>query len=227
MLRKLKPTIAVIDSGMGGVSVLKQLLELNSFENYIYFADNLHMPYGKLSPKFLRARVEKIINMLNEKYCVDLIVVACNTASSVLDATKFKNVITMEFDKSKTYLATPLTRKMNEEVNVIADCRLAKMIEDNILNKKKLKTIIKNHITFLGLENYKEIVLGCTHYELVADIFREILPETRIIKNSENVVKRIDLTKFSAYEVGEPTILVLQSKPSKRYRETLNKLIRG
>ena len=101
MLNKLKPTIAVIDSGIGGISVLNQLLLKFKTGNYIYFADNLFMPYGNKSAKFVKTRVEEIIESLNKNYQPDYVIVACNTASSVIDKAKYNNVLTIEFNKSK------------------------------------------------------------------------------------------------------------------------------
>ena len=84
MLNKLKTTIAVVDSGIGGTSVLSELIEKYPHYNYIYFADNLNMPYGKKSKRFLLKRAKEIIDVLKNSYKVDAIIIACNTLSSVI-----------------------------------------------------------------------------------------------------------------------------------------------
>ena len=63
MLNKLKPTIAIIDSGIGGISVLKALLNKYHCGNYIYYADNLYMPYGKHTKSFVK-KAENALNKL-------------------------------------------------------------------------------------------------------------------------------------------------------------------
>ena len=143
MLNKLKPTIAVIDSGIGGISVLNQLLLKFKTGNYIYFADNLFMPYGNKSAKFVKTRVEEIIESLNKNYQPDYVIVACNTASSVIDKAKYNNVLTIEFNKSNPILATNLTSKQLAGFHVIADKNLANLIEKYIDDKNKMKQIIK------------------------------------------------------------------------------------
>ena len=84
MLKGKNPTIAIVDSGIGGVSVLKQLIAKYNGGNFIYFADNLYMPYGNKNKIWLKNRIEEIIGILQDRYNVDYIIIACNTASSVL-----------------------------------------------------------------------------------------------------------------------------------------------
>ncbi len=224
MLNKLKTTIAVVDSGVGGVSVLRELKSRYPNYNYIYFADNLYMPYGKRSKTFLKKRLDEIIKFLNEKYLVDEIILACNTASSVIDASRYKNVHTMLFDKTKTYLATPLTKNMLSDFSVLSDTRLASLIEEHIFDKKHLSKLIKNHIKRLNLSELESFVLGCTHYELCYELFKKCCPNSEIIKNSKYLLDNLKLD----YEADEnSSVLVLQSKPSNEYLEKLNKLIRG
>lgn len=221
MLNKLKPTIAIIDSGIGGVSVLRQLISTYHSGNYIYYADNLYMPYGKQKECFLRERLDQIINMLNSKYCVDLIIIACNTASSVLQNNSYKNVITMTFNKDDIYLATPLTKKCLKHCNVIADSTLAKQIENNILNDKQIDNIVKKHVEKYKLNTLKSFTLACTHYELVADLFKKYCPQTNVSINSD---KLIDKIKFNS-DCSELTIYIMLSKPNESYKNTLLKLI--
>ena len=73
--------IGVIDSGIGGISMLKELQKKYISENYIYLADNQHMPYGNKSSKFLCRRVLDLVNYLVTSYNVKFVILACNTAS--------------------------------------------------------------------------------------------------------------------------------------------------
>ena len=220
MLNKLKPTIAIIDSGIGGISILRQLIERYHCGNYIYFADNLYMPYGHLKKNFLRKRLETIINTLRENYQVDKIIIACNTASAVLKGYTSKDVITMNFIDGYTYIATPLTKKMLPNLPVISNGTLAKRIEENIFNSKLDKIIFK-FIKRYKLNNLDSFVLGCTHYELVEDIFKKYCPNTKIYLNSQFAIKDLN------YEPNDEnlSILFLQSNESKSYLDKLNKLI--
>ena len=221
MLNKLKPTIAVIDSGIGGVCTLKRLIDKFKFGNFIYFADNLFMPYGNKTAGLIKSRVESIIDMLNQKYQPDYILIACNTASSVIDVAKFTNVRTISFSKQDTIFATKLTAKQLAGYDVIEDRTLASMIEKYIEVKRKLEHIIKLHVKRFKLANYKLITLGCTHYELVEHIFKRLCPKTTFICNS------LCLTEKIAFEPMQnlKTIKVLLSKNDEKYEQLIYNLI--
>lgn len=221
MLKQNNPTIAIIDSGIGGVSILKQLIERYKAGNYIYFADNLFMPYGNKTKKWLRNRIENIINMLQTKYKVDVILIACNTASASIDATKFKNVYAMQFNNKYKYFATQLTKRNLPNIKVIADNTLAKLIDINIFNKSKINTIIKHHVNKYNLNKLTNLVLGCTHYELVEKEFIKYCPDTNIIKNSSFIIKNL---KFN-FTTSQLNIAVLLSKNSESYKNKILKLI--
>ncbi len=220
MIKKLKPTIALIDSGIGGISVLRALINKFHYGNYIYYCDNLYMPYGNKKNKFLKSRLLKIIKELKEKYLVDLIIVACNTASSVLINENLENVICMDFNSNYTYLTTPLT-KANLTADAIADKTLAKYIENNIDNEKKLNTIIKNHVKKYGLNKLNNLVLGCTHYELVYELFVKYCPNTKVLKNSDFLVERINYSPQSE----DLDIVFLQSLNSLENENKLKRLL--
>ena len=221
MLNKLKPTIAIIDSGIGGISVLKALLNKYHCGNYIYYADNLYMPYGKHTKSFVKNRVEKIINLLKEKYMVDQIIIACNTASSCININD-NRIFKLDFNGNFTFLTTPLTKK-NLNKPAIADRTLAKIIEKNIFNKSKLEKTVKRHIKQHNLNKLNNLVLACTHYELVYDLFKKFLPTTKIINNSSSLINNINYNP----QTTETNIILLQSKSSKSYQDNFYKLIRS
>ena len=77
-------TIAILDSGIGGISILKQLIKKYKAGNYIYFADNQFMPYGNKDKVFVKDRVNEIIEFLKTRYKANKIIIACNTASTCL-----------------------------------------------------------------------------------------------------------------------------------------------
>ena len=74
-------TIGIFDSGVGGLSVYREIRRLLPAENYIYFADNAFCPYGEKSPAFIRARAREITELLVRRGA-DILVVACNTATA-------------------------------------------------------------------------------------------------------------------------------------------------
>ena len=222
MLQKLKPTIAIIDSGIGGLSVLNQLIDRYHSGNYIYFADNLYMPYGNKTKQFIAQRVKNIIQFLKDKYNPDAIILACNTASSILKDEKIDNVVCMQFIKAYRYLATPLTKRILKGVDILADSTLARNIENNIFNREKLEKIIKKHIKKNKLDSLESLVLGCTHYELVAEIFEKYCPNTQIINNSKYILNNIIYSPLQ----DECNVEYILSKQSLKYCQKLMRLTR-
>ncbi|HSX03650.1 MAG TPA: glutamate racemase, partial [Rhabdochlamydiaceae bacterium] len=73
--------IGIFDSGLGGLTVMKELIKILPHENILYFADNAHLPYGEKSKSYLKERSLAITSFFEEKR-VKLIVVACHTASA-------------------------------------------------------------------------------------------------------------------------------------------------
>ena len=221
MLNSKNPTIAIVDSGIGGTSILRQLIDKYNAGNYIYFADNLFMPYGDKTREWIRERMDYIINLLQSRYLVDFVIIACNTASCNMNCNVYKNVKTMQFDANKTYLATPLTKKSLPNINVIADESLASEIEYNVHNIKQIDDIIKQHIGLHGLNKLKTFVLGCTHYELFKTTFEKYCPKTEIISNSSFLIDKLNFNMQN----DELNIIVINSKQSDRLRSTILDLV--
>ncbi len=220
MLKEVK-TIAIIDSGLGGVSVLKALLNKYKAGNFIYYIDNKNMPYGNKTKDFIASNLKSIIKMLKSHYAVDVIVVACNTASCILKEEHLKDVVCLEFDKEQVYYATPLTKKVLKGYKVIADKNLASQIENCLNNKQKIKKIIKQKIKQRKLDKFKTLILACTHFELVKNYFKEFCPNTKIVSNSDTILNKLIVK-------GEETnIIYIQSKNSLKYENEINKLVRS
>jgi len=214
-------TVAIIDSGIGGVSVLKRLISKFGCGNYIYFADNLYMPYGSKSKKFVFKRIQELIKLMQNSYNANLVIIACNTASSVVNKLNLKNVICMQFHKEYSYLATPLTSKALTGCTVIKDKSLANEIELHIERNSKLEDIIKKHVKKHSLDELDSLVLGCTHYELVERYFKKYCPNTDIICNSQFIMQEIEV------EHNELNVIFLTSKQSDEYIKKLNYALRS
>src|SRR6202030_3427644 len=78
------PTILVFDSGLGGLSVLREVVRVRSDAHYVYVADDAFFPYGHHSEEAIIARVVPLIGELIAAHAPDLILIACNTASTLV-----------------------------------------------------------------------------------------------------------------------------------------------
>ena len=169
--------IGVFDSGIGGLNVLKELLDKYPNNTYYYFGDNINIPYGTKTKYELTILSSKIIDFLIFKE-VDLIIIACGTISSNIyfDLKQKYNIPiydiispTIEYLNNSNYqkigvLATEMTVKsqifnqINKEIYQIPCPKLVPLIEDNLDYTDVLAEYLKQ------LPKVDTIVLGCTHY---------------------------------------------------------------
>lgn len=189
--------IGVFDSGIGGVTVLKEIIKLLPNENYIYYSDSKNNPYGDKTDADIISICENIVEYLIKSDC-KVIVIACNTASAkAVDhlRDKYKNIqfIAIEpaykmvydyaYDSTTLVMATKgtikserfnlLLEKYNNHKTYLLPCiGLADIIEEG--NKEKIKKYIQLNLKeHIGKVN--NIVLGCTHYPLIKEEIKEIM----------------------------------------------------
>ncbi len=177
--------IGVFDSGIGGLTVLKEIMYKLPKFHYIYYGDTLHLPYGDKTKQELLKLVSKIIDFfIKEK--VDLILIACGTVSSTiydelcnLYSIKILNIINstiekIETDKIQDIVVLATTRTINShvfsnsleniKVTEIACPKFVPLLEKNIGNKDN---ILDEYLRAIKLDRKNNIVLGCTHYPLL------------------------------------------------------------
>ena len=110
---------------------------------------------------------------------------------------------------------------MLKGTRIISNPNLASEIEKNIFNKKKLEKIVKEEIKTHKLNKLDSLILGCTHYELVEEIFKRYCPKTNVISNSDNILDKINYEpnteKLSTY--------FLTTKQDMKYNKKLKSLI--
>lgn len=175
--------IGLCDSGLGGLTVLKELTLTNPKNDYIYIGDNLNIPYGDKSKEELKELGQNLINFLESKN-VDLIIIACGTLSSTVfkelkAETKLIDIITPTIDyvnknikNNITVLATSATinthifkNKLKNKVTEVECPTFVPMIEKNKIDKSKIKEKISNE--------EDTIILGCTHYSLLEPYIKQ------------------------------------------------------
>ncbi len=191
--------IGVFDSGIGGLSVLKELVSLMPKENYIFVADQLNVPYGEKTKKELQKITLAICNFFVSQN-TKLIVIACNTATCyALDYLRSKiNIpivgtvpaIKPAAQKSKSgvmgVLSTPATSKSlylknliklhasNIKVVNIGCFNLENTVEKGDLNSPKVKKLLNKYIRPIKKSGADVIVLGCTHYPFLKNQIQNI-----------------------------------------------------
>ena len=195
--------IGVFDSGLGGISVLAQLIACMPEEKYIYFGDSANAPYGVRSTEEVKELTFKVVDNLI-KHNVKALVVACNTATSAA-VTELRSlydipIIGMEpalkpaiekyQSKDIIVMATPVTlrekkfnnliQQFNRPENIIKlPCPgLVELIEASGGQSQEIKKYLANQFASFNLSNVGAIVLGCTHYIFIKDAIKELLGDS-------------------------------------------------
>ena len=204
--------IGVFDSGLGGLVIAKALMQALPQYDYVYYGDTAHVPYGEKTPGRILAYTLDAMRFLIAQNC-GLIIIACNTATAITlrylqkrfcpqfaPHVKILGVIipTVEEalkngEKQIGVVGTPTTihsdiygvelKKISPPVQVVSltTPRLVPAIEANDF-KGAEQAITGYAETF---QNIPALILGCTHYPLVKDLFQKHLPNTRIIAQDE------------------------------------------
>ncbi|MFD2513390.1 glutamate racemase [Pontibacter locisalis] len=187
--------IGIFDSGIGGLTVAKAIIDVLPHERIIYFGDTAHLPYGDKSTAAIQAYAVKICNLLIKQHC-KLILIACNSASAaaydlvkeyVGSKAKVLNVIdpivnhigktypsqTIGLIGTKQTVNSNVYRKKVDELNLNIELKshatplLAAMIEEGFFNDSISESVIHTYLSDPDLSGIEALILGCTHYPLI------------------------------------------------------------
>jgi len=184
--------IGIFDSGIGGLTVAKAIKNKLPNEQFLYFGDTAHLPYGEKSSYAIQSYIIEIANFLADKGC-KVLVIACNSASSVFDSnpqlkeelplpvidvimpvvkkvahsngSKIGVIGTHQTIGSDIYQTKLLECNPKLEVQSIATPLLAPMIEEGFINDKISQAVIDDYLS--QFDPINSLILGCTHYPLI------------------------------------------------------------
>lgn len=207
--------VGVFDSGMGGISVLRELRAQLPGENVIYYGDTAHAPYGTKPPSEVMDRVRQVMALLMERQ-VKAVLIACNTATSVAAATlraelslpiigmepALKPASELRHGGRILVMATPLTLRLpkfqalmeryGEGASPLPCPGLMELVEEGELDGPE----VRNYLSAL-LQPYRDapldaVVLGCTHYVFLRPVLRRMLPpETALLDGNAGTVRQL------------------------------------
>ncbi len=189
---KSKLPIGILDSGIGGISVLADIIKILPYEKFIYFADTLNCPYGNKPENVVKSLTIRAVEILSLAGIKSL-VIACNTATSaaINEVRRMFNfpVIGMEpavkpaielgLKGKILIMATPLTLKSKKfnmsvcqhqhlaEIVSLPCEELVEIIERGYTQGREIEDSLSRSLSPLRKENFAAIVLGCTHFVLI------------------------------------------------------------
>lgn len=216
-MEKQRQPIGVFDSGAGGLSVLRELVNMMPNENFIYYGDSLNAPYGVKSLEEVRKLTFKCAEHLLEQG-VKEIVIACNTATSaacrmmrdmyrelplVGVEPAVKPAVTANPGKKIAVMATPLTLREEKFLRLVGGYEakadiislpcpdLVEYVEKGILEGPHLEKYLRDVLEPCLQENIAAVVLGCTHFPLVkAQIAKVVGAGVKIYDGGEGTARQ-------------------------------------
>ena len=215
--------IGIFDSGIGGLTVARAIKQLLPEEQLIYFGDTAHFPYGDKEKKSIQNYSKRISKFLIQQNC-KAIVIACNTASAAsasmlrkelgeqiplidvispvvqfikenFKTKKIGVIATKGTTHSRVYPKLIHQADDSIEVHTSATPLLAPMIEEGFFNNQISRSIIASYLAKNNLRGIDALVLGCTHYPIIAgeieEYYQSLKQKTAIINSAQVVAEHI------------------------------------
>lgn len=207
--------IAFFDSGLGGLTSVHELHKQLPEEKVIYYGDTARTPYGSKSPETIREFATQIVDYLVSKD-PKMIIIACNTVTSwaldslrerypdipilgvieptvrkvVSDGCKKVGVIaTKATIKSDVYGSSLKTIDPEIEVFSLACPAIVPLVEEGFTDSEIMELTVRHYMDdFVRDNDFEELILGCTHYPLIAGHIRKHYPKLRLYNSSAEVI---------------------------------------
>lgn len=232
--------VGIFDSGLGGLSVLKNLITLLPDETFVYFADSGYCPYGSKSVQAVEARSRTITEFLTGED-VKMVVVACNTATAAaidyLRSTyplpfigiepaikqaalhtrsgKVGVLATQNTFQGRLFRETSTKYANDKDVMIRVGHGLVEMVEEDTIDTAESQELLRSYIEPMIDAGVDQIVLGCTHYPFLIPKIREMVPGSVVIHDPSPAVAR-----QTAKILGEFNILSSGPRRKAKYYTT-------
>lgn len=228
------PRLLVFDSGVGGLSVMREITRENPFVDIVYASDNAAFPYGTKAPEVLLPRIGAVMQVLIARYQPQLVVIACNTASTLAlsylrerFSVPFVGVVpaikpaaAQSHTKVIGLLATPATIRRDYTQELIklhaADCEIIKVGSSWLvqLAEQKLRgePVDSEALTailtpFIIASDCDQLVLACTHFPLLREEIQALLPCITLVDSGAAIARRVHCLLNERAPVHEPAAM--------------------
>lgn len=216
---KAHKAIGVIDSGVGGLTVVKEIAQRLPRESIVYFGDTARMPYGPRPYEEVRRFVFEMIEFLNHQE-IKLLVVACNSATAaglsfyqekselpVLGVIEPGVRAALKQSKNRRIgvIGTVGTigsaayekalHKQNGDLHIVSKaCPLfVLLVENNMVDTPEARQVAREYLDPLVKENIDTLILGCTHYPLMGDLIQQSVgQDITLINSAEEITTEVE-----------------------------------
>jgi glutamate racemase len=211
--------IGIFDSGVGGLTVVKEIKKLLPEVPIVYFGDTARLPYGNKSQETIQKFSSEIVDFLKSKGC-ETIVVACNTASALAadrlrekyPSLKIYDVVSSgaeaaaETSKTKkvgvigttaTIASGVYNKKISEidpkiEIATQACPLFVPLVEENWIRRPETKKIARVYLKDLKLRKVDTLLLGCTHYPLLQEVIAGVMGRrTKVVASGKKMAEKL------------------------------------
>ena len=254
MLSQSEGSVGIFDSGFGGLTVLKALIQHLPEESYTYLGDSARLPYGTKSPQTIRRYLEQNIAFL-KSLKVKVIIVACNSASSMLQpdddfglpvlgviqpgaeaaaATTLNNKIavigTRATINGKSYLRA--IQKLNPAIEVFQQaCPLfVPLVEEGWEDDPLTNLIVHRYLSPLLTVGVDTMILGCTHYPVLRKSIQKVIRNNvKLIDSAETIAEQLAL-KITRSEIARntsdsPALTILATDTGESFHAVAQKIL--
>ena len=244
--------IGVFDSGVGGISVLRELVRLMPGERFLYFGDSANAPYGRFTTEEVRALTLQAAERLMAKG-LKALVIACNTATAAAIGQlreKYPELIVVGIEPALKMaadrypggrvgiMATPVTLREDKlsrqldrfsqmQVSLIPAPGLVELVERGASRQEFDALLTPLRAPDAG--QLDALVLGCTHYPFAAETIAALLPGTVLLDGGEGTARETfrRLQEAGLLEEGKGSICLETSLDTPQFLERCNSLLYG
>jgi len=239
--------IGVFDSGLGGLTVLQELKKELPNADFIYFGDTKYAPYGDRTQAEIGALTSGAFRILRKRGATH-IVTACNSVSTIL-MKDFLDLMGLD-ENNLVEMSHPVARHMDENLNKVLVLATSATVKSGMYKKalkgvveieefavpglvdlietgashKEIYTFLKDKLALINPSKYSAVILGCTHFPLVQDVFEELL-QTQIINPATAVANFVKEKGWGKRGAGELQFIL--SKDSQVFKEKVREMFPG
>lgn len=247
--------IGIFDSGIGGLSITKEITKTLPCEDIVYLSDNRHAPYGEQTEAFLNKRIIEIADFFKQKKA-KAIVVACNTATvnaittlrahtdipiigvepaikpaALASSNKKVGILVTRATANNQHFLSLVNRYKNGAQVLIQPCpHLVNHIEQGDLKSPQLQALLQSYMSPLIDAQIDTLVLGCTHYPFVAELINEIANGELVIMDTAKPVTEQLIRKLSEFELlneanQQGSLSIYSSQLKNQHEQIINNLL--